>query len=157
MIQSEDEEDDDIQIIEPIELDPAKAKVKIKAKQKSTMMAEREERERVKRLAERQKQFNGIELNLDVPDLDTALSKSQIFKNGKTYSILGQSFTPQAVKSITLDNSSEFPVKVHPSIVKNLKPHQAQGIEFMWNTTFESLARLNEEGSGGILAHCMVS
>ncbi len=48
-------------------------------------------------------------------------------------------------------------VEVDKRIVKELKPHQAQGIKFMWDAVFESKKKL-EEGEfpgGAILAHCM--
>lgn len=47
-------------------------------------------------------------------------------------------------------------VSVHEDLVKRLKPHQAQGIKFMWDASFESLERIkNTPGSGCIIAHCM--
>ena len=38
-----------------------------------------------------------------------------------------------------------------------LKPHQREGIKFMWNCVFESLEKVKEgdPGSGCLLAHCM--
>jgi transcriptional regulator ATRX len=40
--------------------------------------------------------------------------------------------------------------------VKKLKPHQANGVKFMWDACFESLDRCDKDvGSGCILAHCM--
>lgn len=47
-------------------------------------------------------------------------------------------------------------ISVHEDLVKRLKPHQAQGIKFMWDACFESLERTKtEKGSGCIVAHCM--
>lgn len=37
-----------------------------------------------------------------------------------------------------------------------LKPHQCEGVKFMWDACFESIEKLRySEGSGCILSHCM--
>lgn len=63
------------------------------------------------------------------------------------------------VEKVILDfdeNTNEELLSVHPDIVKQLKPHQANGIQFMFNACFESLERIKTStGSGCILAHCM--
>ncbi|XP_065058762.1 transcriptional regulator ATRX homolog [Rhopilema esculentum] len=48
-------------------------------------------------------------------------------------------------------------VEVHHSLVTNLKPHQVEGIQFMYDCLFESLEKFKngEKGSGALLAHCM--
>jgi len=48
-------------------------------------------------------------------------------------------------------------LEVDPTIVSKLKPHQREGIKFMWNSCYESLTILQRtnSGSGCILAHCM--
>lgn len=47
-------------------------------------------------------------------------------------------------------------ISVDKKLVKKLKPHQGQGIKFMWDACFESIEKLNENNGGGcILAHCM--
>lgn len=47
-------------------------------------------------------------------------------------------------------------VKVNLKLSKILKPHQEEGVKFMWNSCYESLSRLKEDaGAGCILAHCM--
>lgn len=47
-------------------------------------------------------------------------------------------------------------ISVDKKLVKKLKPHQAQGIKFMWDACFESIEKINEsQGSGCILGHCM--
>lgn len=65
----------------------------------------------------------------------------------------------EKVDKLVLDfdpETKEELVTVHKNLVKNLKPHQAKGIKFMWDSCFESLERIkSSSGSGCILAHCM--
>ena len=49
--------------------------------------------------------------------------------------------------------TKEALVSVDSHIVSQLKPHQATGIQFMWNACFETLDSKKEGGC--ILAHCM--
>ncbi|KAL1122717.1 hypothetical protein AAG570_003044 [Ranatra chinensis] len=47
-------------------------------------------------------------------------------------------------------------VSVDKDLVKKMKPHQAEGIKFMWDSCYESLKDAKKtKGSGCILAHCM--
>lgn len=48
-------------------------------------------------------------------------------------------------------------VEVHESLVSNLKPHQVEGIKFMYDCLFESVEKFKngDKGSGALLAHCM--
>lgn len=48
-------------------------------------------------------------------------------------------------------------IAVHPEITKHLKPHQVEGIKFMYDCCYGSVDDLNKglPGSGCILAHCM--
>ena len=63
------------------------------------------------------------------------------------------------IEKLVLDfdeNTNKGLIAVHESLVKHLKPHQMQGIKFMWDACFESIERAKtSEGSGCILAHCM--
>lgn len=54
------------------------------------------------------------------------------------------------------EQTKEELLTVNEDLVSKLKPHQAKGIQFMFDACFESLARTKENsGSGCILAHCM--
>ncbi|XP_015784156.1 transcriptional regulator ATRX homolog isoform X3 [Tetranychus urticae] len=46
-------------------------------------------------------------------------------------------------------------VEVTQKLVKDLKPHQFEGLKFLYYSTIESIEKITEEGSGCILAHCM--
>lgn len=67
--------------------------------------------------------------------------------------------TETKVDKLILDFDEETKkelISVHEGLVKRLKPHQAQGIKFMWDACFESLAQIKSTpGSGCIVAHCM--
>lgn len=52
--------------------------------------------------------------------------------------------------------TNEELISVDENLVKKLKPHQTQGVKFMWDATFGSVKALKKNtGSGCILAHCM--
>ncbi|XP_070490376.1 transcriptional regulator ATRX homolog isoform X2 [Chironomus tepperi] len=99
----------------------------------STKEAAKIERERKQRIEERQKAYN------------------QFYDE-----------RPEEVKEITslvldFDEETKEPLlEADKKLVKKLKPHQANGIKFMWDACFESVERCRKEsGSGCILAHCM--
>lgn len=53
-------------------------------------------------------------------------------------------------------NSKKKLVEVDKGLVRYLKPHQKNGVKFMWDSCFETLRRTQTTaGSGCILAHCM--
>lgn len=99
----------------------------------STKEAAKIERERKQRIEERQKMYN------------------QFYDE-----------RPEEAKEITklvldFNETSKKPLlQVDKKLVKKLKPHQANGVKFMWDACFESLDRCEKDsGSGCILAHCM--
>ncbi|KAF8767830.1 Transcriptional regulator ATRX like protein [Argiope bruennichi] len=99
-----------------------------------TKEAQNLERERRKRVQERQNLYNVI--------TDTGADGSELI-------------TRKMVLEIDPVSKEEI-VEIHPDIVDKLKPHQVNGIKFMWECTIESLKQLEtEKGSGCILAHCM--
>ncbi|XP_077597568.1 transcriptional regulator ATRX-like isoform X2 [Stigmatopora nigra] len=55
------------------------------------------------------------------------------------------------------DGKSKAPlVQVHKNLVIHLKPHQVDGVQFIWDNCCESVNKVNSSpGSGCILAHCM--
>lgn len=47
-------------------------------------------------------------------------------------------------------------VEVHPEIVQHLKPHQREGVQFIWENLIETVRFANSKhGNGCILSHCM--
>ena len=69
--------------------------------------------------------------------------------------VAGEAKVDKLVLDFDEESKKEL-VVVHKELVKRLKPHQAQGIKFMWDACFESLKQIEKsEGSGCIIAHCM--
>ena len=62
----------------------------------------------------------------------------------------------EEVDQLVLDSSSVDIIDVEPTIASHLKPHQREGVKFLWDCCCENLKRLKtSHGSGAILAHCM--
>uniref|UniRef100_A0A673C313 DNA helicase n=1 Tax=Sphaeramia orbicularis TaxID=375764 RepID=A0A673C313_9TELE len=54
------------------------------------------------------------------------------------------------------EETKEPLVQVHRNLVTKLKPHQVDGVQFMWDCCCESVKKIEKSaGSGCILAHCM--
>lgn len=54
------------------------------------------------------------------------------------------------------EETKEKLVHVHKNLVTKLKPHQVDGVQFMWDCCCESVKKTEKSaGSGCILAHCM--
>ncbi|XP_033949364.1 transcriptional regulator ATRX isoform X2 [Pseudochaenichthys georgianus] len=54
------------------------------------------------------------------------------------------------------EETKEPIVQVHRQLVTKLKPHQVDGVQFMWDCCCESVKKIEKSsGSGCILAHCM--
>ncbi|XP_062594649.1 transcriptional regulator ATRX-like [Saccostrea cucullata] len=113
---------------------------KIKSEKKltsETKSAAKAEEERRKRIAEKQKIFNGIVQEVD----ESSPTKCPITRQ------LVLDFEEETKKPL---------IEVDKGLVVKLKPHQVEAVQFVWDCTFESLKRSKtEEGSGCILAHCM--
>ncbi|XP_044079309.1 transcriptional regulator ATRX-like isoform X2 [Siniperca chuatsi] len=105
-----------------------------------TQEALREEEERCKRLADREQQMEDRrEITVIVDEL----------------SQMGCPITTKLV--LDQDEETKNPlVQVHGSLVTRLKPHQVDGVQFIWDSCCESVKKANSSpGSGCILAHCM--
>ncbi|XP_035795970.1 transcriptional regulator ATRX homolog [Anopheles albimanus] len=100
----------------------------------TTKNAEQEERERKQRVAERQKLYNQEAFNEKPEEI-----------------------RPLEALVLDFDEETAKPMlEMDKRLVKQLKPHQANGVKFMFDACCESLDRLRETpGSGCILAHCM--
>ena len=109
--------------------------IKDKNLTESTKEAAAEERERRKRITERQALYNK---SFPLPEKD---------KEGTVDSLV-LDFDPVTMKVL---------VEVDKRLVKKLKPHQVNGVKFMWDACFESLEQIKSGKipGGAILAHCM--
>ncbi|XP_070699395.1 transcriptional regulator ATRX-like [Pempheris klunzingeri] len=105
-----------------------------------TQEALREEEERCKRLANREQQMEDRREIIVVED-----EASQVVCPVTTKLILDQ------------DEVTKEPlVQVHTNLVVRLKPHQVDGVQFIWDSCCESVKKANSSpGSGCVLAHCM--
>ncbi|KAM3827605.1 transcriptional regulator ATRX isoform 1-T1 [Vipera latastei] len=103
-----------------------------------TQNALKEEEERRKRIAEREREREKLR---EVIELEDTPLKCPI------------------TTKLVLDEDEETKeplVQVHRNIVTKLKPHQVDGVQFMWDCCCESLRKTKKSsGSGCILAHCM--
>ena len=102
------------------------------------------ERERRKRIADKQKEYN-----------DSFLEQSSYVSSSEN-----DQLNPSNHRLILeIDKTTNEPIiEVTPTLVKQLKPHQRDGIRFLWNNVFESIDAIKNKkhsGNGCILAHCM--
>uniref|UniRef100_UPI0037E772B1 transcriptional regulator ATRX-like n=1 Tax=Semicossyphus pulcher TaxID=241346 RepID=UPI0037E772B1 len=105
-----------------------------------TQEALREEEERCKRLANREQKMEEMREIIVIED-----ELSQVVCPVTTKLVLDQD-----------EETKEPLVQVHRNLVTRLKPHQVDGVQFIWNCCCESVKKANSSpGSGCILAHCM--
>ncbi|XP_068081267.1 transcriptional regulator ATRX homolog isoform X2 [Anabrus simplex] len=136
---SSDSEDGDMPNTQSTGDTPNKGRRNIRALMKddsiaeTTQVAVREEEERRRRIAEKQKMYNDLCIDLE--------------KNVTRVDRLVLDIDPKTKEPL---------VQVDKKIARKLKPHQVKGVKFMWDACFESVDRAREgKGSGCILAHCM--
>ncbi|XP_037323682.2 transcriptional regulator ATRX-like isoform X2 [Pungitius pungitius] len=105
-----------------------------------TQEALREEQERVRRLASREQQMEDRREIIVIED-----ELSQVVCPITTKLVLDQ------------DEETKKPLlQVHRNLVTKLKPHQVDGVQFIWDSCCESVKKANSSpGTGCILAHCM--
>uniref|UniRef100_A0A8C7LBH5 DNA helicase n=1 Tax=Oncorhynchus kisutch TaxID=8019 RepID=A0A8C7LBH5_ONCKI len=53
------------------------------------------------------------------------------------------------------EGTKEPLIQVHRNLVTRLRPHQVDGLQFIWDCCCESVKKANSTGSGCLLAHCM--
>ncbi|XP_042354711.1 transcriptional regulator ATRX-like [Plectropomus leopardus] len=105
-----------------------------------TQEALREEEERCKRLADREQQMEDRREIIVIGD-----ELSQVRCPVTTKLVLDQD-----------EETKEPLVQVQRDLVMRLKPHQVDGVQFIWDSCCESVKKANSSpGSGCILAHCM--
>ncbi|KAL1766410.1 transcriptional regulator ATRX isoform X4, partial [Sigmodon hispidus] len=144
-----DDDDDDEEEEEEDENDdsksPGKGRKKIRKILKDdklrteTQNALKEEEERRKRIAEREREREKLREVIEIEDASP--TKCPI------------------TTKLVLDEDEETKeplVQVHRNMVIKLKPHQVDGVQFMWDCCCESVKKTKKSpGSGCILAHCM--
>ncbi|CAF3208709.1 unnamed protein product [Rotaria socialis] len=144
---TDDDDDDDG------ELSPSKRKLGRKNIRKiiddqelhdQTRNAIEAERERRNRIAEKQKEYN-----------ESLLEQSSYMST----SVDDELNSSNRRLILELDTVTNEPlIEVAPKLVEQLKPHQLDGIRFLWNNVFESMDAIKNKkhnGNGCILAHCM--
>lgn len=98
--------------------------------------------------------FSPKQLKIRIPKLLTK-TKMHDVSTEETVSTM----EPQKHVAMYLDvtKSGEKRIRVNDYISKVLKPHQKEGLQFMWDKCFENIEMLEKgrQGSGCLLAHCM--
>ncbi|KRZ70944.1 Transcriptional regulator ATRX -like protein [Trichinella papuae] len=105
--------------------------MKMKDLKKSTVKAHRDEMARRKRVQMLQKKYNNLSDAPAVKSVNAGKVVLEISEDGKPI------------------------VEVDEQISKMLKPHQAKGVQFLYQCIFEKKSKEKNLGGGCILAHCM--
>ncbi|XP_055744014.1 transcriptional regulator ATRX-like isoform X2 [Salvelinus fontinalis] len=112
-----------------------------------TRDALKEEEERRRRISEREQLGEKLRETLYVPP-DQVLVVEEA-------SAVACPITTKLVLDVD-EETKEPMVQVHRNLVTKLKPHQVDGVQFMWDCCCESVKKTSKNsGSGCILAHCM--
>ncbi|CAF1001816.1 unnamed protein product, partial [Didymodactylos carnosus] len=117
--------------------------IKDKQLQERTKSAVEAEKERRRRIEQKQKEYNKILLNQSgyLEQNKDNMNKKLILEMNK--------------------ETNESLIELDRKLVQSMKQHQLEGVQFLWNNLFESLAAINDKrhkthhGNGALLAHCM--
>lgn len=86
------------------------------------------------------------------------LEADRIRRLEKKQAMLSKMLPERSDSELILDYNSQTKtfIKVHPGLVKQLKPHQVEGVRFMYDSCYGGVDTVKKSsGSGCILAHCM--
>ncbi|KAL1392838.1 hypothetical protein pipiens_012187 [Culex pipiens pipiens] len=90
---------------------------------------------------------------------DEVVRVAQLKKKNEQLTKFMETFKPGPDESkmvLDYDAKRKQAICVHPHIEKLLKPHQREGVRFMYDNSYGSVNYINKHpGSGCILAHCM--
>lgn len=90
---------------------------------------------------------------------DEVIRVAQLKKKNDQLTKFMETFKPGPDESnlvLDYDAKRKQAICVHPHIEKLLKPHQREGVRFMYDNSYGSVNYINKHpGSGCILAHCM--
>ncbi|CAG5119169.1 unnamed protein product, partial [Candidula unifasciata] len=103
----------------------------------STKAAARAEEKRRRRIATKQREFNIETVTDENNPMDCPMTTKLVLEPGR-------------------EEGDDPLIQVNKKLVRKLKPHQVDAVQFMWDCMYESVKRSKKEsGSGCILAHCM--
>ncbi|KAL3319449.1 hypothetical protein Ciccas_001879 [Cichlidogyrus casuarinus] len=129
---------------------------------RDTKSAELEEKERRKRIEERQNLYNSFVITDVGSDAKAQSLVLEFEKQGENEKEAAgdtkkEPETKKGKKSKASDQHQAKPlISVEEDFVRQLKPHQMEAVRFLWDCVIESVERNEKNGGGGaILAHCM--